>query len=105
VVEHISHRVMVMYLGKVVEMADAKILLRAPKHPYTQALIAAVPEVDPDTKRKRIVLAGDVPSPIRPPSGCHFHPRCPMAEPRCATQPPPLREVAPRHWASCHFAK
>ncbi len=106
VVEHISHRVMVMYLGKVVELAEAKTLLRAPKHPYTQALISAVPEVDPDTKRKRIVLRGDVPSPIHPPGGCHFHPRCPIAErPLCATQPPQLREVTPRHWASCHFAK
>ena len=106
VVEHISHRVMVMYLGKVVELAEAKTLLRAPKHPYTQALISAVPEVDPDTKRKRIVLPGDVPSPIHPPNGCPFHPRCPLAErPRCATQPPESREVTPRHWASCHFAK
>jgi oligopeptide transport system ATP-binding protein len=106
VVEHISRRVMVMYLGKVVELAEAKTLLRAPKHPYTQALISAVPEVDAETKRKRIVLSGDVPSPIHPPGGCHFHPRCPLAEwPRCATQPPELREVTPGHRASCHFAK
>ncbi|HWF19544.1 MAG TPA: dipeptide ABC transporter ATP-binding protein [Verrucomicrobiae bacterium] len=106
VVEHISRRVIVMYLGKVVELAEAKAIITAPKHPYTQALISAVPEVDPDTKRKRIVLPGDVPSPINPPSGCPFHPRCPIAElPRCQVEIPPLREVTPGHWAACHFAK
>jgi oligopeptide transport system ATP-binding protein len=106
VVEHISRRVMVMYLGKVVELAEAKALIRAPKHPYTQALISAIPEVDPDTKRKRIILPGDVPSPIHPPSGCPFHPRCPVAEkPRCQNEIPPLREVALNHWAACHLAR
>ena len=106
VVEHISRRVMVMYLGKLVELAEAKEVIRAPKHPYTQALISAIPEIDPDTKRKRIVLPGDVPSPIHPPSGCRFHPRCPMAEkPRCDTEAPELREVSSNHWAACHFAK
>ena len=106
VVEHISRRVMVMYLGKVVELADAKEIIRAPKHPYTQALISAVPEVDADSKRKRIVLPGDVPSPIHPPSGCRFHPRCPVAEkPRCETIAPELRMISGQHQASCHLAK
>jgi oligopeptide/dipeptide ABC transporter ATP-binding protein len=106
VVEHISRRVMVMYLGQLVELAEAKEVIRAPKHPYTQALISAVPEVDPDTKRKRIVLPGDVPSPIHPPTGCRFHPRCPMAEkPRCETEQAELREVASNHHVACHFAK
>ena len=104
VVEHISRRVMVMYLGKVVELAEAKSLIRDPRHPYTQALISAVPEVDPDAKRQRIVLPGDVPSPIHPPAGCPFHPRCPVAVDRCRTEPPPLREIAPGHLAACHLA-
>ena len=105
VVEHISHRVVVMYLGKVVETAASKTLINAPKHPYTQALLSAVPVVDPDSKRQRIVLPGDVPSPINPPSGCPFHPRCPVAEARCKTEVPTLREVSPGHFAACHLAK
>lgn len=105
VVEHISRRVMVMYLGKTVELAEAKVLCREPKHPYTQALISAVPVVDPDAKRRRIVLPGDVPSPIDPPPGCPFHPRCPVAEARCRTEVPALREITPDHWAACHLAK
>jgi oligopeptide/dipeptide ABC transporter ATP-binding protein len=105
VVEHIGQRVLVMYLGKVVELADAKAVIRAPKHPYTQALISAVPVVDPASKRRRIVLPGDVPSPINPPSGCPFHPRCPIAEARCRIEAPPLREIEPGHWAACHLAK
>ena len=104
VVEHISRRVMVMYLGKVVELAEARAIIRQPKHPYTQALLSAVPVVDPASKRQRIVLPGDVPSPINPPAGCPFHPRCPIAEDRCRVEAPPLREVSPGHWAACHLA-
>ncbi len=106
VVEHISQRVLVMYLGRVVELATARTLIAAPKHPYTQALISAVPEVDPETKRQRMILPGDVPSPIHPPTGCPFHPRCPVAQAgRCDREVPALREIAPEHWAACHLAE
>ncbi|MBA4146555.1 MAG: ABC transporter ATP-binding protein [Verrucomicrobia bacterium] len=105
VVNHISRRVIVMYLGKIVEMGTAKNVVGEPKHPYTQALISAVPVVDPDSKRQRIILGGDVPSPIHPPSGCPFHPRCPIAQEQCRVDIPPLREIVAGHWAACHFAK
>ena len=105
VVEHISRRVVVMYLGRVVEMGESRALCRDPRHPYTQALISAVPVVDPQSKRARIMLPGDVPSPINPPAGCPFHPRCAMAEARCKTDVPALRELSPGRWAACHLAK
>ena len=105
VVEHISRRILVMYLGKVLEIGASKAVCRNPKHPYTQALISAVPVVDPASKRKRVILPGDVPSPINPPSGCPFHPRCPIAEPRCKTEIPPLRDLGGGQLAACHLAK
>jgi len=105
VVEYISRRMMVMDLGKIVETAEAKSIIREPRHPYTQALISAIPEVDPESKRQRIVLPGDVPSPIHPPSGCPFHPRCPMAEARCRVEVPVLRERSSGHWVGCHLTK
>ncbi len=105
VVKHISRRVMVMYLGKVVELGPAAAVVEEPKHPYTQALISAVPVVDPDSKRQRIILPGDVPSPINPPGGCPFHPRCPIAQDICKVDIPPLREITSGHFAACHFAK
>src|SRR5207248_1363423 len=104
VVEHISRRILVMYLGRMVESGAAKDVCRSPKHPYTKALISAVPVVDPESKRQRIILSGDVPSPIRPPSGCPFHPRCPIAEARCRIEVPLLRELGPGHFAACHLA-
>ncbi|TAK45182.1 MAG: dipeptide ABC transporter ATP-binding protein [Betaproteobacteria bacterium] len=103
VVEHISDRVAVMYLGRVVEIAPAHELYTAPRHPYTEALLSAVPIPDPTVKRQRIVLQGDVPNPIRPPSGCHFHPRCPHAMERCRHEPPRLKTLAPGHLAACHL--
>lgn len=105
VVEHISRRVVVMYLGRIVEEGESSTLVGAPKHPYTQALISAIPVVDPDSKRQRIVLPGDVPSPIDPPAGCPFHPRCPIAQDRCRTEVPRLRDVTEGHRVSCHLAE
>ncbi len=103
VVEHISHRIAVMYLGRIVEYTDKKTLFTNPKHPYTEALLSAVPIPDPRLKRKKLVLEGDVPSPINPPSGCHFHTRCPYAEERCRVDSPVLREVAPGQMVACHL--
>ncbi len=104
VVEHISHRIAVMYLGRIVELTDKTSLFEMPLHPYTEALLAAVPIPDPKAKgRKRVILTGDVPSPIKPPPGCHFHTRCPYAMNRCRTDVPKLREIQPGHWASCHL--
>lgn len=103
VVEHISHRVAVMYLGKIVELADRRSVFMHPRHPYTESLLAAVPVADPARRGKRRILQGDVPSPINRPAGCHFHTRCPLAAERCRVEAPVLREAAPGHFVSCHF--
>ena len=102
VVEHLCQRIVVMYLGRVVESGPAHSIGRNPQHPYTQVLLSAVPTVNPSAKRDRILLSGDVPSPIHPPSGCPFHPRCPVAESRCRTERPEFRTVAHGHEAACH---
>ena len=104
VVAHISHRVAVMYLGRIVEMTEKSRLFEMPLHPYTEALLSAVPIPRASArKRERIILRGDVPSPINPPSGCHFHTRCPYAHTRCKAEAPTLRQVTPAHWAACHL--
>ena len=105
VIQHACDRVAVMYLGQLVEMADADEIAIAPCHPYTEALVSAVPVPDPHAKRSRIILKGDVPSPVDPPAGCRFHPRCPHAKALCATEPPQLREIRPGHFAACHFSE
>ncbi len=101
VVEHVSNQVAVMYLGKIVEKAEAEELYRNPQHPYTKALLSAIPIPDPRAKQERLILTGDVPSPMNPPAGCHFHPRCPIATEECQKQIPLLEEKTSQHWTAC----
>ncbi len=103
IVEHMTHRVAVMYLGKIVEVAPKRELFAAPKHPYTEALLSAVPVPEPGAQRERVILKGDVPSPINPPKGCRFHTRCPYAFDRCRVDEPALRQTEPGHWSACHL--
>jgi oligopeptide/dipeptide ABC transporter ATP-binding protein len=103
VVEHISDRVGVMYLGKLVEVADREEIYRNPQHPYTQALLSAIPIPKPRAKRDRIILKGEIPSPLNPPSGCRFHPRCPYVFDRCKVEEPAFEEKAAGHWTACHL--
>jgi oligopeptide/dipeptide ABC transporter ATP-binding protein len=110
VIEYVSDRVGVMYLGQIVELTSSEELYRAPRHPYTLALLSAIPDADPRRRRKRLVLKGDVPSPVNPPAGCHFHTRCWLREQlgnpeQCVSQEPELRELAPGHKVKCHFAE
>lgn len=105
VVEHFCDRVAVMYLGRIVELTHSEQLFTEPQHPYTEALISAVPQPDPHSKIRRVQLEGTVPSPADPPSGCHFHPRCQYATERCQTETPALRAVKANHWAACHYSE
>jgi len=105
IIEHVCDRVAVMYLGRIVELADADSLYLQPRHPYTEALLNAVPVPDPQRQRERLILHGEIPSPIDPPSGCHFHPRCPYAQEICRKEYPPLVEQSPGHQAACHFSE
>ena len=102
VVRHISDKIAVMYLGRIVEFAERDAIFENPAHPYTQALLSAVPHANPRMRKERVILTGDVPSPIKPPSGCHFHTRCPVAEPICKTEEPVAREIKDGHWVTCH---
>ena len=104
VVEHISDRVGVMYLGKLVEVTTREELYKNPQHPYTQALLSAIPMPNPRLRKQRIILKGDVPSPVNPPNGCRFHPRCPIAVERCKQEEPELEEKSPDHLVACHLA-
>jgi len=105
VVEHISDRVAVMYLGKIAELAERSELFLNPLHPYTQALMSAIPIPNPHLKRERVILKGDVPSPLNPPTGCRFHPRCQYATEICAKEEPAMRELKTEHFVSCHYAE
>ena len=102
VVEHICHRIMVMYLGRIMEIGPSTELCSSPLHPYSYALLSSVPQIDQSRRMERIILKGDVPSPLNPPSGCRFHTRCPFAQPRCATEIPDLQEVSPGRFCACH---
>jgi oligopeptide transport system ATP-binding protein len=103
VVRHVSHRIAVMYLGRLIELADEPAIFARPLHPYTHALLAAVPQPDPHRRSREVAAPGEVPSPIDPPSGCHFHPRCPRAAAECRTTVPAFREAEPGRWVRCHF--
>jgi peptide/nickel transport system ATP-binding protein/oligopeptide transport system ATP-binding protein len=105
VVEHISDRVGVMYLGKMVELTTREELFRKPMHPYTIALMSAIPVPNPRLKRQRTILKGDVPSPLNPPKGCRFHPRCPVALEKCSQEEPQFKELLPDHWVACWVAE
>jgi peptide/nickel transport system ATP-binding protein len=94
-----------MYVGRVVEVAPTQKLYQQPQHPYTEALLSSIPKPDPKRNKQRIAISGEIPNPANPPSGCHFHPRCPYAQPICAQESPPLREITPGQFAACHFSE